>query len=235
MIAKSLCTFLFAICLSVITSAQGIDSEKSLIAKKLATLALTKVAKKHKIAVDQLKVTYTTMPKDLQTGRVFYSYKIISSSPNVMIYSITLDEEGQEVDLEKMIKLEREKRGKLAPDLKNKLALLKPTDSVDVSIWLKTLPINHTRYSRPTDKTISKDSINRFLKEHNRKLNAEYEANYQQYGLPFVTSLEKEGYKVKVSKDPLIIYSRLSVRKILQLALQERVDTIYQQGVASNE
>jgi hypothetical protein len=208
---------------------------------KFEEIALQHVSQTHGIPTEQLLITAKTQAYYRLTDQKFWCAKVVDKESD-NIYGVYIDPDGSIVgDLRKVEKEEQEayknKYGKLAPDLYNRLQkVTDPNETIEVGIWLTPVDsekiIDEVISKHPDVKTTKGKPMRDTDMEKYDIVYKEIMAAKEEAGAlkvkPIMDYLESKGFTVKcVSKVPPIVAAELPKSEILALQEREDVDTIY--------
>ena len=198
------------------------------------------LSKKHNVASDKLEITSSTLTQLPLTGKVMDDYKAVDKSTG-NVYGITIDDNGNELDIQKMLQDEdnakKAKYGKLDPALSDKLQTAVNQD-IGVIVWLK---------DQSKDKTTKKDYAVDLTTDENspgiqdpkvdKELNqAEKDRKFNVNAIvdPVSKKMKQKGYKYNVDTNVPVIYAKLKKDQINDVASWAEVDTVYPDAQAES-
>jgi hypothetical protein len=179
----------------------------------LEILALKLISQGHGLNIEQLQVVSSSKPNLYLTGVVVYQFIVLDNRTGD-IYELTLDEAGQEVDLQKALNDERAAYiaayGRFEPRLSERLRSAAPNDLIPVIIELSLL--SHTS-DRPNYPNLRKDiktwdNLPEEEKNRIRRMEYEYEKKLDRYLMerakrvsqPVIKRLTELGYNAQADK-----------------------------------
>jgi hypothetical protein len=180
---------------------------------ELEILALKLISQGHGLNIEQLQVVSSSKPNLPLTGVVIYQFIVLDNRTGD-INELTLDEAGQEADLQKALNDERAAYvalyGRFEPRLAERLRSAAPNDLIPVIIELSLL--SHT-VDRPKYPNLRKDrdaweNLPEEEKNRIREMEYEYEKKLDRYSmerakrasLPVLKRLSELGYNAQADK-----------------------------------
>lgn len=212
--------------LLISTTATSIPVDKEKVVKNL-------LSKKHNIAIDKLEIKDSSPIQLPLTGKTANRYKAIDII-NGNVYGIAIDDNGNEVEIQKLLQDEdnakKAKYGKLDPALSDKLQT-SGNQEIGVIVWLE---------DQSKDKTTKKDYAVDLTTDENfpgiqdpevvKKLDQakkDRKINVNAIVDPFSKKMSQKGYKHNVDTSAPVIYAKLKKEQINDVASWAEVDTIY--------
>lgn len=174
------------------------------------------VAEQHGLQQAKLEVLNTTTARFPLTGREARVAKVLNIETDE-VYGVSLDPQGNHVDLETWLNEERAahaaKYGPLEPELADRLATAGPDEPIEVSVWLKEPP-----YSGPvrpgSHQSMTQEDVDTVLEQ----VDAQRAAHVAKVTAPIMSRLRNLGYAATPDEYSPVVYARLTPTAINQLA-----------------
>ena len=193
-------------------SALGSRIERQHMApSRLEERALILVAERYSLDTGKLQVVSSNRPNFPLTGAIAYQVMVVDQQ-NQEPYSITLDESGKELNLEKLHEEERAaymaRYGRFEPKLAECLKAAAPHDLIPVAIEPRFPPdhpdrpkypyVNKENWDRLPDE--EKERIRKAEEEYERRLDKYLKLRSRQASQPIVERLAPMGYDAQADK-----------------------------------
>jgi hypothetical protein len=226
-------------------AAQGRGNERQHMAPShIEELALTLLVRRHNLNVSNLKVVSSNQPNFPLTRVVAYQVTVIEKQSHEH-YSVTLDENGEELDLEKLYEKEREayraRYGSFEPRLAERLKTAGSEDLIPVSIEPRFPPESPDRPKYPyvnkeieTWDSLSEEEKGRIRKReeaYERRLDKYLKSRARQASAPILERLRQKGYEgeadeltgtIRVALKPDVIKEAIAWGDVRDLSLDAR-------------
>ncbi len=178
---------------------------------------------------EQLEVINSATSEYPSQGKIVYNFKVMDRLSGD-IYGVTLDGNGQEIDVAQLTTDEQTayttRYGRLEPDLFNVLTTTPVTEPVEVIIWLK-----EPQYVRPDRPTPNSSEVGLMTQAETetwlQQVDAQRAVVVESVNTPVATRLTGLGYEAVADKYAPVIYARLRPAEIREVAAWDEVDQVY--------
>lgn len=198
------------------------------------------MSKKHKVASDKLEITGSSMTQLPLTGKVIDAYKAINIITGE-VFGIAIDNNGNEVDIQKMLQDEdtakKAKYGKLDQALSDKLQTA-GNQEIGVIVWLNDhKKEKNTKKNYSVDLTTDDNSPGIKDQEVDKKLDQaekDRKLDVNEIVDPVSKKMKQKGYKYNTDTNVPVIYAKLKKKQINDVANWAEVDTVYPDAQAES-
>lgn len=181
-------------------SLEGVTHPSLVPPDRLPDLALQMVAEREGVPAQHLQLANAATPEFRLLGKSVFAFKFLDRRTG-HIHGVTLDRNGQVVDIEKMQAEERAahaaRYGRLDPALAERLAKAPADEPIEVFIWLKEPPYDGP--PRPDPKRpMSQEEVDPFLNQ----VDGQRAAAVEKVVAPVADRLRSLGHQVMTSGIP---------------------------------
>lgn len=247
---RILSILILTMCLITSGFALAQKSDKQTDKDNLSNVALKLVANHNNLSIDDLEIVNSIKAEYPLQGKIVFHYKIADKN---RLYGIALDENGKEIDSEKLFVDEQNvyiaRYGKLEPALVELLKNSSVEKPINIIIWMKEKkdridegridiidnsinnsinnPINYSDLK--DNNSLEKNSLEKSqeIEEFYKNIDKRREIDVENIITPLADKLKKNGYRVITDNSAPVIFTSLASKEIRELAQLDSIDTIY--------